>query len=64
MSFTYKQMCEYFFQSRIETSNRSLCDVAERWQLGLQDPATPAMEGMINFHNYIMKSKPFFSLIW
>jgi len=54
MSFTYNQMCEYFFQSTIETSSRSLCDVAERWQLGLQDPATPAMEGMINFHNYIM----------
>ena len=30
------------------------CDAAEPWQLGLQDPATPAMEGMIDFHNYIM----------
>jgi cytochrome c oxidase subunit 2 len=34
--------------------NISFCDVAENWQLGLQDPATPSMEGMINFHNYIM----------
>jgi len=34
--------------------NISFCDVAEDWQLGLQDPATPSMEGMINFHNYIM----------
>ena len=26
----------------------------EPWQLGFQDPATPAMEGMIDFHNYLM----------
>jgi cytochrome c oxidase subunit 2 len=29
----------------------SFCDAAEAWQLGLQDPATPSMEGMIFFHN-------------
>jgi len=29
-------------------------DVAENWQISLQDPASPSMEGMINFHNYIM----------
>ena len=34
--------------------NITLCDAAEDWQLGLQDPAAPAMEGMINFHNYLM----------
>jgi cytochrome c oxidase subunit 2 len=34
--------------------NVSFCDAAESWQLGLQDPASPAMEGIINFHNYIM----------
>lgn len=34
--------------------NITLCDAAESWQIGLQDPASPAMEGMINFHNYIM----------
>lgn len=34
--------------------NVTLCDAAESWQIGLQDPASPAMEGMINFHNYIM----------
>jgi cytochrome c oxidase subunit 2 len=54
MSFTYNQLCEYFIQNTLEFSSRALCDVAESWQLGLQDPATPAMEGMINFHNYIM----------
>lgn len=30
------------------------CDAAEQWQLGLQDPATPVMEGIINFHNHLM----------
>jgi cytochrome c oxidase subunit 2 len=28
-----------------------LFDVAEPWQLGFQDPATPVMEGIINFHH-------------
>jgi cytochrome c oxidase subunit 2 len=32
----------------------SYCDVAEAWQLGMQDPATPIAEGMIVFHNYLM----------
>lgn len=32
----------------------SFCDAAEPWQLGIQDPATPPMEGMLFFHNYIM----------
>lgn len=30
------------------------CDAAESWQIGLQDPATPVMEGIINFHNHLM----------
>jgi len=34
--------------------NITLCDAAESWQIGFQDPASPIMEGMINFHNYIM----------
>ena len=29
-------------------------DVAEQWQLGFQDPATPVMEGIINFHHDLM----------
>jgi cytochrome c oxidase subunit 2 len=33
---------------------QTYCDAAERWQLGLQDPATPIAEGMIYFHNYLM----------
>jgi|TARA_B110000208_G_scaffold186344_2_gene242787 cytochrome c oxidase subunit 2 len=31
-----------------------LTDVAEPWQLGFQDPATPTMEGIIEFHNNLM----------
>lgn len=32
----------------------SFCDAAEAWQLGVQDPATPAMEGMLLFHEYLV----------
>jgi len=30
------------------------CDAPEPWQMSIQDPATPQLEGMIFFHNYIM----------
>nr|YP_009445903.1 cytochrome c oxidase subunit 2 [Eucheuma denticulatum]ATX68845.1 cytochrome c oxidase subunit 2 [Eucheuma denticulatum] len=29
-------------------------DVAENWQLGFQDPATPIMEGIVNLHHDLM----------
>jgi len=29
-------------------------DMPEPWQLGFQDPATPVMEGIINFHHDLM----------
>lgn len=29
----------------------TLLDVVENWQIGFQDPATPVMEGIINFHH-------------
>ena len=32
----------------------ALTDAAEPWQLGFQDPATPIMEGIIEFHNNLM----------
>jgi len=35
-------------------NNFIYCDAAESWQLGIQDPATPAAEGMIYFHNFLM----------
>jgi len=31
----------------------SFADAAQDWQLGFQDPATPMMEGIIFFHNYL-----------
>ncbi len=34
--------------------NLSYLDAAENWALSFQDPATPIMEGIINFHNHIM----------
>ena len=33
--------------------NFSYCDAPEAWQIGIQDPATPALEGMMSLHNYI-----------
>jgi cytochrome c oxidase subunit 2 len=30
------------------------CDAAEPFQFGNQDPATPTVEGMLHFHNYLM----------
>ena len=35
-------------------SNTAFCDAAEPWQISTQDPATPIMEGMIFFHNYLV----------
>jgi len=34
--------------------NFSFLDIASNWALSFQDPATPIMEGIINFHNQIM----------
>jgi len=39
---------------------RVYSDAAESWQLGLQDPASPAVEGMIFFHNFMF----FFNRNW
>jgi cytochrome c oxidase subunit 2 len=36
------------------TPFHSFLDAAKPWQVGFQDPATPIMEGIINFHNHIM----------
>ena len=35
-------------------ASHALSDASEPWQLGLQDPATPIMESMLFFHNYLM----------
>jgi heme/copper-type cytochrome/quinol oxidase subunit 2 len=34
--------------------NFSYADAAKFWQLELQDPAIPVMEGIIDFHNHLM----------
>jgi hypothetical protein len=42
-------------------------DAAEPWQFGFQSAVTPVMEGIINFHNYIMLffiCILFFIIIW
>jgi len=31
-----------------------LCDAPEKWQVTIQDPASPALEGMITFHEYLL----------
>jgi cytochrome c oxidase subunit 2 len=44
----------YFMISIINSFFITSCDASESWQLGLQDPATPIMESMLFFHNYLM----------
>ena len=34
-------------------NSKIFCDAAENWQTGFQDPATPIVEGMHSFHNYL-----------
>jgi len=50
----YKNFIEFLNLNLFNSKFIAFCDVAERWQISLQDPATPSMEGMISFHNYIM----------
>ena len=38
----------------ININQKSFLDMAEPWQLGFQDPATPVMEGIITFHNTLI----------
>jgi cytochrome c oxidase subunit 2 len=38
---------------KLEPHFISFCDAAESWQIGIQDPATPNLEGMLFFHNYL-----------
>jgi len=43
-------MSTFFLNNILQTH----CDAPEFWQLGIQDPATPSLEGMIFFYNYLM----------
>lgn len=42
------------FGFSIFLSSNTLCDAGQKWQINIQDPATPSAEGMLNFHNYLM----------
>jgi len=37
----------------MKNTNFLILDSAKPWQIGFQDPATPLMEGIIDFHNHI-----------
>ena len=43
--------CAHFLNLNI---NASFLDAAQPWQFSFQDPATPIMEGIIEFHNHLM----------
>ena len=47
MFLSFNSQVNYFTQ-------QSQMDVAGPWQLSFSDPATPIMEGIINFHNDLM----------
>jgi len=42
------------FSSLAANTQIAHSDAAKPWQLGFQDPATPTMEGIINFHHDLM----------
>lgn len=35
-------------------TSTSFCDSPQKLQLGIQDPSSPSIEGMINFHDYLL----------
>lgn len=35
-------------------NNLLFLDAPENFQVSIQDPATPALEGMLEFHHYLM----------
>ena len=49
-----KSICFVLLLAFAVLSPSALMDASEPYQLGLQDPATPVMEGIINFHNHLM----------
>ncbi len=52
---TYKIKYMTMLKNFLNTINViTYCDAPEAWQLGSQDPATPTMEGMLFFHNYLL----------
>ncbi len=44
----------FFFYNLFYFNIISFSDAPERWQVSVQDPATKIMEGVINFHNFVL----------
>jgi len=53
-SFLFIVLIIFFFITPITNFNYSKCDVAEPFQMKIQDPATDILEWMIDFHDLIM----------
>jgi cytochrome c oxidase subunit 2 len=51
---SYTKHVHIIILSLLLSINSSFCDAGQRWQINIQDPATPIAEGMLNFHNYLM----------
>jgi len=45
---------DFFKNNLFGLYNRPSMDLAEPWQINFQDPATPILEGIIDFHNDLM----------
>jgi len=44
----------YLIVAGLIFSNVLFSDAPENFQMSIQDPATPALEGMLEFHHYLM----------
>jgi len=53
-SFKQKMLTNVFENFFANVSPKVMCEAAEPWQLGFQDPATPIMEGIVNLHHDVM----------
>lgn len=53
LSFPFVSYNLFIFSFMYFTSflNKLLADAAEPWQLSFQDPATPIMQGIVDFHH-------------
>ena len=45
---------KYLLLLALFSFHTSYSDASTPWQLGMQDPATPIMEGIIDFHHDVM----------
>lgn len=51
----YRDQTYFFYMSsNIISAVPAKMDAAQAWQIGFQDPATPVMEGILNFHDELM----------